>query len=258
MMFQSLYRRHVLTRRVLPGLVLLLLVKALLMIVGFQPFELNTLVSSMMAANVFLLGFLISGAMPDFKEAERLPGEMAVSLDSIVDECLILYKQKQAPEALEGLRRVMAIADAITDWFARRSTSVALMDRVRDLNDVFGSFESLTQANFIVRLKQEQAALRKLITRAHTIRETTFAQTAYVVAEVFTFMTLCTFLLVVFDSSLNAMWFMGAVVFLLLYMLLLIHDLDNPFSYRKTAGDIDEVSLRPLEVVHEKLEAILS
>jgi hypothetical protein len=250
---QRLIRRHVLTSRVLPLVLLLILVKVVLHSIGWQPFELNTLISSMLAANVFLLGFLISGAMPDFKEAERLPGEMAASLDAIADECMILFKQKNAPEAKEALKRVRTVADGIHDWFHHRSSSVTLMDHVREMNDSFLDFESLTQANFIVRLKQEQTNLRRLITRVHTIRETTFVQTAYAVAEAFTALMLVTLVLVEETNMFTAVWFTGLGGFLLIYMMLLIHDLDNPFHYGKRE-DVDEIPLRPLEVVREKLK----
>lgn len=252
-MASTLFRRHGLTRRVLPAVAAFVAAKILLDAYGWQPFELNALVSSMIAANVFLLGFLINGAMPDFKEAERLPGEMAASLDAIGDELAVLRDRKDPLAAKEGLSRLVAVAEGIHDWFHRRITSRELMVRVSALGPVFADLEPHTQANFIVRLKQEQTSLRKLITRAHSIRETTFAPTAYAIAELFTGAMLLTLLLVDFGARLTAGWFAGLAGFLLIYMIFLIHDLDNPFNYGPVEHGGDEVPLRPLEAVREKL-----
>ncbi len=61
------------------------------------------------------------------------------------------------------------------------------MDKLSGFNDFFLAFESLTQANFIARLKQEQNAIRSILTRIHTIRETSFISSGYAIAEAITF-----------------------------------------------------------------------
>jgi Na+/H+-dicarboxylate symporter len=38
---------------------------------------LNALFTAIISANIFLIGFLISGTLSDYKESERLPGEIA-------------------------------------------------------------------------------------------------------------------------------------------------------------------------------------
>ena len=52
--------------------------------------ELSPLLTGIIAAEVFIVGFMLSGTAGDFKEAERLPGELAASLESVADECLIV------------------------------------------------------------------------------------------------------------------------------------------------------------------------
>lgn len=256
-MARKFIKRHLLTGRVLPIVAVIVGIKAILLQADWQPFELNSLISSMISANVFLLGFLISGAMPDYKEAEKLPGEMAAALDSITDECLNLWQQKKLPAAKKGLKHVQEILDGLHDWFHQRTTSTKLMDQIRDLNETFIAIEPHTQANFIVRMKQEQASLRRLLTRTHTIRETTFLQAAYAVAEVFTLIMIVTLVCVSFTVPETGLWLTGLTAFLLVYMTVLIHDLDNPFSYSSSEKDLDEVSLRPLEVIKKKIAASL-
>ena len=47
---------------------------------GLELFSLSPLFGAIISANVFLIGFLISGVLVDYKESERLPGELACSL----------------------------------------------------------------------------------------------------------------------------------------------------------------------------------
>ena len=56
----------------------------------FEIVPLNAIFSALIGANVFLLGFLISGVLSDFKESEKLPGEIASALLAIVDEDLVV------------------------------------------------------------------------------------------------------------------------------------------------------------------------
>lgn len=250
-----LFRKHGLTKKILPIVAALVAAKWALAALGLQPFEMNALVSSMIAANVFLLGFLINGAMPDYKEAERLPGEMAASIDAIADEIVVLRDRKAPTEGAAALAAVTRVVDGLHDWFHRRTSSMDVMRRIGALGGAFADLEPHTQANFIVRMKQEQTNLRRLMTRAHSIRETTFAQSAYAIAELFTGLMILTLLLVSYDAAAAALWFTGLAGFLLVYMLLLIHDLDNPFHYGPEERGEDEVPLRPLEAVREKLGA---
>lgn len=253
-MTDLLSRRHALTRKVLPITLALVVAKLALVRLGWEPFEMTGLVTSMIAANVFLLGFLIGGAMPDYKEAERLPGEMAASLDAIGDE-LVLLRGKAPSEASSALGALSAVVEALHDWFHRRTSSVEVMRRLTALGETFIALEPHTQANFIVRMKQELTNLRRHVTRAHSIRETTFSQGAYAIAELFTALMLFTLLLVAHPTEAAALWFTGLASLLLVYMLHLIRDIDDPFHYGPHERGDDEVPLRPLEAVKAKFAA---
>ena len=43
----------------------------------------NPLFSGIITAAVFLMGFLLSGVLTDFKESEKIPSDMAASLETI-------------------------------------------------------------------------------------------------------------------------------------------------------------------------------
>ena len=56
------------------------LLRTLVNLVGLDVLEVSPLLSSLVAATVFLLGFLLNGVLSDYKESEKLPGEISTSL----------------------------------------------------------------------------------------------------------------------------------------------------------------------------------
>ena len=66
---------------------------------GWEFISLNPLFSGIVAANVFLMSFLLSGVLTDYKESERLPGELATSLEAVADEAFVIYSSKKARAA---------------------------------------------------------------------------------------------------------------------------------------------------------------
>jgi len=104
-MVRTFLSKHHLTIRVLPFALLLGATKWYAQEHGLEVMELNTYFSTLVAADVFLLGFLLSSAMPDYKEAEKIPGEMSAALNSIVEECDVLRQKPAARKAASSPAR---------------------------------------------------------------------------------------------------------------------------------------------------------
>lgn len=213
---------------------------------GSEIISLNPLFSGLIAANIFLMGFLLSGVLADYKESERLPGELACSLEVIADEARILHKHKQAVAARQCFEHLLDLTASIKDWFHKKRRTRNVMTRLDGLDDFFTAFEPLTQANFIIRLKQEQNNVRRFLVRIHTLREVSFITSAYIVAWITTILLLGGLILAKIDPFYESLFFVGVITFLLVFLNLLIHDLDNPFGYYE--GDsVEVVSLKPLD-----------
>jgi hypothetical protein len=221
---------------------------------GWDTIELNPLYSGLVAANVFLLGFLLAGTLADYKESERLPGELAVRTEAIGDECQILFRDKGVEPARACLEHLGGLANALMTWLRGRVGVESPLERIEELNHYFLAFEPHTQPNFIVRLKQEQTALRLLVTRINTIKETSFVGAGYLIAEITS--TLLVVALVLADiAPLGAeLFLLGMIAFLLAYMILLIRDMDNPFDFDENGGrGAAEVSLAPLDYLAKRM-----
>ena len=191
--------------------------------------------------------------MTDYKESEKLPGELAISIETIADECMIIYKKTIAKPAEECLVYILDMIDSINGWFYKKERTRSLMDKLSGLNDFFLDFESLTRANFIARLKQEQSAIRRILTRIHTIRETSFVSAGYAIAEAITVFLMIGLMFVKIEPFYEALFFISAIAFLQTYMIALIKDLDNPFEFYAKEREADEISLKPLDDLKQRL-----
>ncbi len=251
--------RHVPARwrlavKVLPVVVAAALGKLIFTELGWENVALNPLYTGLVAGNVFLLGFLLAGTLADYKESEKLPGELAATVETIADECMILYRDKKAHAARSCLEHLRLTAASIRSWLRNKESTVGVLDQIGGLNAYFLEFEPLTQPNFIVRLKQEQSAMRKMVIRVNTIRETSFVGAGYVIAELTILFLAVGLLFVEFGSLGSEVFLICAITFLLVYMLFLIRDLDNPFDYN---GELQvgaaEVSLKPLDYLEQRI-----
>lgn len=249
------FERWRLTARVAPFVIVVAALKTGLAVQGWEPVPLSPLYTGLLAATVFLLGFLLAGTLADYKESEKLPGDLAASLETIADECQILYADKRAEPAIKCLGDLRDLVATVLEWLHRRRATDEAFAGVSRLNESFHAFEPLTQPNFIVRLKQEQTAVRRMLIRVDTIRETSFVGAAYAVAELATFLLVIGLLLAEITPAALSVFIVSSISFLLVYMIFLIRDLDDPFEFATdgSRAGAAEVSLLPLERLERRL-----
>jgi hypothetical protein len=160
--------------QILPLLGGIIILKLILHCLGWEVLSLNSLFTSIVAATTFLLGFLITGVLTDYKESEKNPGEMAASLAAISDEAICIQKSKKCKQAKELLEHIFGLIGDIINWFHKQERTKLLLQKISNMNEHFVELEPYTQATFLSRLKQEQSNLRRAVTRSHAIRETRF------------------------------------------------------------------------------------
>lgn len=214
--------------------------------VGWEVISLNALFTGIIAANVFLMGFLLSGVLSDYKESEKLPGELSACLENMATEVVGIGISK--PEAKVGpcLARLAQLADDIYGYFYKKVEIGAVLESVNALTPQFEALQSSTQGTFIARLKQEQSNLRRTLIRINTIRETSFVSTGYLLADLITFLLCVGLVLTSVDPFYESLFFAGVISYLMIFLLMLIRDLDNPFGFYESGSSAD-VTLQPLQ-----------
>lgn len=232
--------------RVLPFIFVIMTLKLGLHYMDLELLSINAIFSGLIGANVFLMGFLLSGVLADYRESERIPGEVAATLTTIADEFQITHQRNPTRQTANALNHIRDLANIIDAWLHKKERSSVVMEKITRLNHDFFALEPITQVNAITRMKQEQSALRKLVIRIHTIRETNFISSGYYIAQSTTILLLLGMTLARIEPFYESLFFVFVVSYLLLFLLFLIRDLDNPFGYYEV-GSSEDVSLKPLD-----------
>ena len=233
--------------RILPLVVVVALLKFLSHKLGFEILELNALFTSLVAGTIFLIGFLISGVLSDYKESEKLPSELVASMRTLFDDTFTISKVKNPEIADQFINFQKSFIKSLIDWFYKKERTKSIMNKISSMNDFFIEFERAgIQANYIIKMKNEQNSLRKMILRIDTIRDTSFVGSAYAIVEAMGFLTAFGLIIIKIEPFYASLFLTLLITFLISYMFLLIKDLDNPFDYSVNGENGTEVSLKPI------------
>lgn len=213
----------------------------------FEVIELNALFTSLIAGTIFLIGFLISGVLSDYKESEKLPSELSASIKTLYDDAYTVYKSKNSQNALQFIEFQKLFAHSLMDWFYKRESTASILEKISQINDFLAELDNEgIQAGYIIKMKNEQNNIRKMILRIDTIRETNFIGSAYAILEAMGFLIAFCLIIIKIDPFYASLFFSLLVTFLISYMFLLIKDLDNPFDYAENGESGTEISLKPV------------
>lgn len=233
--------------KVMPVIILVTILKFLSHKFGFEVMELNALFTSLVAGTIFLIGFLITGVLSDYKESEKIPSDLTASLKSIFDDAYTIYKGKTSATALNFLEFQKAFLNSLMDWFHKKERTKSMLDKISMMNDFFIEFDKEgVLAPYVVKMKNDQSNIRKMILRIDTVRDTDFIGSAYAIVEAMGFLTTIGLIIMKIEPFYASLFFTLLVTFLISYMVFLIRDLDNPFDYGVHGESGTEISLKPL------------
>jgi hypothetical protein len=107
--------------------------------------------------------------------------------------------------------------------------------------------------NYIIKLKTEMTNIDRISHRIKTISETSFIPAAYAIAEIAAAGVILILFFVKLDPFYEGLILFTVLCMLMIALLLLIKDMDNPFEVgQKTFADIDLFLLWDLEKKLEK------
>lgn len=238
--------------KILPFLIIVLVLKLIVHYNNWELMELNSLFTSLVAATIFLIGFLISGVLTDYKESERMPSELTASLKNLRDDAYTLSKIKEgsaaAAAAADLLEYQTTVAFKIKAWLYKEISNEEILELISGMNIFFIRLDQEgIPANYIIKLKSEQNNLRKIILRVETIRATDFIGSAYAIVESMGFIIALGLIFINIDSAagkiFSELFFTLMVAFLIFYMVALIKDIDDPFDYKANGETGSEINL---------------
>lgn len=244
---KQIWQKWSIAIKVLPLMVVVALLKLLSHKFGMEVMELNALFTSLVAGTIFLIGFLISGVLSDYKESEKIPSELTASLKTLMDDAYTISKSKNSETARQFIEFEKTFLNSLLNWFYKKERTKLLFEKLGQMNDFFAELDKEgIQPAYIIKMKNEQNNIRKLIMRIDTIRDTDFIGSAYAIVEAMGFLTGLGLVLIKIQPFYASLFFTLLVTFLISYMVFLIIDLDNPFDYSAKGESGTEISLKPL------------
>ncbi len=234
------------------------LLRALVHRLGLDVLELSPLLSSLVAATVFLLGFLLNGVLSDYKESEKLPGELSTSLFLLAKEIKAIPIHTPGAPIKEDVEAIYYLCVSIIRWIKGEISTDQVMAVYSLTHDHSVRASSwLKDSTLKGRLMAEMGVILRTINRIEVIRETDFATIVYLLAYAASGI-LCTGLtLIKGDSSsyYNTSFFLFCLSWILIFILHLISDLDNPFGFSDDSS-AEDVDLAILESTQLRLKAL--
>ncbi|MDX2301390.1 MAG: hypothetical protein NW226_01265 [Microscillaceae bacterium] len=242
--------------KALPFVLIILVVKIILVqYLSFEGFVDLQEVRVLLTAGVFLLGFMLAGTMADYKESEKIPGEISIYLESIAEISHNLAL-KTGLDTEQIKLEMLDLSRSIYNWLYKH---ISHQEMYRALSRYNTTIQRIDQAGgappLIGSLSTQLHHLRKLVTRTQVISNTGFLATGYALLELL-IAIICVLLLVAkFENLVSEIVRVLVAGLIYIYMYMLIRDIDDPFEYKAghQTGSA-EVSLLPLEDYIRRLE----
>lgn len=225
---------------------------------GLEMITVSPLFSALVASTVFLLGFLLNGVLTDFKESEKIPGELATSLESLYLEVQAIPVYHPEAQVSVALAAIAGLARDVLGWLRESVSTEQLLVIYREAHaDVVGAAAQFRgdASTLRGRLMQDMAVVLQRINRVQTIRDTKFVPLVYWMADIASTLLFAGLVMMQSPNLPESVFFLGVISFLLILLLRLIDDIDNPFGY-SDLGSAEDVSTNALEQAVERLRVL--
>ena len=207
---------------------------------GWEPIEQTSLHNSVISSVTFVIGFLLSATITDYKESERIPSDFASNIEDMYSDATQIHAAYPGFD-LNAFRKQLHIVAKGFSQDARKKSYDARKD-IRKLGEFFAAMETGgVPPNFIVKLKQQQTQLLRSRQRVNYIQRISFIPSATILARSIVIGVIILLTLTNIDPFYGGLVISGIISFTLIYMLILIHVISTPFH--ESGKTQDDVSL---------------
>lgn len=225
--------------------------KALLEYLNWEPIGYSSLYSTIITGGFFVIGFILSATIADYKESERFPSDFAAIVENMYEDAYATsrnYPQFNIDDFRSALIEILHSTKGDLVSAHRKARH-----EVHDLNDFFVKMEDAgVPPNFITKLKQEQGQLNRMLFRAYYIQTIKFIPSAFILARVIVLSVIGLLLLTNLEPPSASLWLTAVITFIMVYVLRLIKIISTPFHVRGATKD--DVSLFLIDRAVEHME----
>ena len=216
---------------------------------NLERISINPLFSAMVASTIFLLGFLLSGVLTDFKESEKIPAELATSLQTLNLEIQAIQAYHPEAQIAAALSAVTGLGQSLLDWLKEKISTDQMLARHTQAHAevvraaVYFKGDASTLKG---RLMQDLAVILAKIHRVQSIRDTSFVPLVYWMADIAAAFLFAGLMMARANNLYESVFFLAVISFVVLILLRLINDIDNPFGL-SDVNSAENVSIKLLE-----------
>jgi hypothetical protein len=221
-------------------MIILLIPRTIIDFLGLDVVPINTVVGAFITGAIFTIAIIFTGTFTDYKESEKVGGELAAALKALYNDSRVLPLADETPAGIfrthiRDLHRTMYKCFMENTW--------NLPELNHEMNKINNDIRVLSYANvappLIAKLRNELGIIDKISNRIDVIIRTDFIPAAYALAEVATGGVIL-LLLFIQMPYLEGIVIFAVIVTMLIGLLLLIRDMDNPFEFGShTYADVD-------------------
>jgi hypothetical protein len=154
---------------------------------GLEFLQLNALLTSGIGGAIFIIGFLLSGILADYKEAERIPAEIRTAMEAINGDLACFAETKPEFDLGECRRILVNIIGLLQSGLGHANEHKNIppvLEEIDRLTPIFGRLEGMGMAsNFVVRLRTAQDSLRRNMLRIYHIQKVQFVPSVHVLVQ---------------------------------------------------------------------------
>jgi hypothetical protein len=226
--------------------------KWILHLLGLEFMEQSSLQNGVISSAIFVIGFILSATIMDYKESEKIPAEFAALSEDMYEDARNL--QKLYPGFSIELFRSNLI-DILGAF--REGTRKKRHDARAEINDLHTTFIDMEKAgvppNYITKLKMQQSQLLKSLFRINYIQKIKFIPSAFILTRSIIVLVISMLLFTNIDPYATGLVVTGIISFMMIYMLLLIKVISVPFH--KAGKTRDDVSLFLLREAKDHIQS---
>jgi hypothetical protein len=238
-------------------MLILLVPRTFIDIYGYDVVPVNTIVGAFISGAIFTIAIIFTGTFTDFKESEKFGGDLAAALKALYNDSRVLPLADEAPTR-EMRKHIRDLLSTMNTCFKEDSWNLPDINRKMDaINNDIRILAFLNVAPpLIAKLRNELGILDKMTNRIEVIIRTDFIPAAYALAEIATASVILLLLFIKIDPYLEGTIIFAVVTSMLIGLVLLIRDMDNPFeTSANTYADVDLETLNYLETYFDAQDA---
>jgi predicted membrane chloride channel (bestrophin family) len=199
------------------------------------------LIGFFVTGELFVIGIITNSALSDFEESEKIVDDLQAAITNLFlyskhdltnDDKMVALIQSHVQDLLSAVN-----SNFKRNEWKREEIHSKIYTIVKDLKRLK---ERNVEAPFITTLQTELMNITRTLNRIETIMTVKFVPSVYVVGYVTTGVSVLLLLFVRIVSSYEALFTVGSISFVLIILVLLIRDMENPFEVDKnTVADVD-------------------